>query len=279
MSTAPRNKTKATSNDHENSPVGIGVGATGGVAAGAATGAAIGTAVGGPIGTAVGGIIGAIAGGIGGGYAGNEIAHAIDPKAEEAYWEENYSSRPYIQKEASYAQYRPAYRYGVTAATKTEGKSFDEVEPDLRKGWGHSHGKSHMHWDDAKPAIRDAYDRVVTLHEEHLNVHKDAVETGAVKVHKEVITEKKTIQVPVEREEIVIERRAVNGRSAKGEMKTEEIRIPVKEEKVRVSKDVVVKEEVTIKKRKVKGTETVTDDVRHEEVKVDSDGKTNVRTR
>ena len=41
----------------------------------------------------------------------------------------------------------------------------------------------------------------------------------------------------------------------------------------------VVKEEVRIKKRKVQGTETVTGNVRHEEVKVDSDGKTNVRTR
>ena len=279
MSSAPRSKTNTTSKDHENSPVGIGVGATGGVAAGAATGAAIGTAVGGPIGTAVGGIIGAIAGGVGGGYAGNEIAHAIDPKAEETYWEENYSSRPYVQKEATYSQYRPAYRYGVTAATKTEGKSFDEVEPDLRKGWGHSHGKSNLQWEAAKPAIRDAYDRVVTLHEERLNVHKNSVETGSVKVRKEVITEKKTIQVPVEREEIVIERRAVNGHSTKGDMKTEEIRIPVKEEKVRVSKDTVVKEQVNIKKRKVRGTETVTGEVRHEEVKVDTTGKANVRSR
>jgi len=252
------------------------VGAAGGIAAGAATGAAIGTAVGGPVGTAVGGVIGAIAGGVGGGYAGNEIAQAIDPDAEDTYWESNYSSRPYVEKNASYTQYRPAYRYGVTAATRTEGKSFEEVEADLRRGWGHSHGKSHLHWDEAKPAVRDAYDRVLTLHEEKLNVHKDNVQTGAVKVRKEVVTEQKTIQVPVEREEVVIERRSAHGRSPNGGMKTEEIRIPVKEEKVRVSKDVVAKEEVNIKKRKVHDTQTVTDNLRHEEVKVDSDGKTRV---
>lgn len=74
MPATSRSKTKTTSNDHENSAVGIGVGATGGVAAGAATGAAIGTAVAGPIGTAVGGSIGAIADGIG----GNEIAHDME---------------------------------------------------------------------------------------------------------------------------------------------------------------------------------------------------------
>src|SRR4051794_36031124 len=154
----------------ENSPVGIGIGATGGVAAGAATGAAIGSAVAPGVGTAVGGIIGAIAGGVGGGYAGNEIAQAIDPEAEDTYWESNYSSRPYVAKNSSYTRYRPAYRYGVTAATRTEGKSFEEVEADLRKGWGHSHGKSGLHWDAAKPAVRDAYDRVLTLHEEKLTV-------------------------------------------------------------------------------------------------------------
>lgn len=276
MATTTHRKKSTTSKDQENSPIGIGVGATGGVAAGAAMGAAIGTAIG-PVGTAVGGIIGAIAGGVGGGYAGNEIAQAIDPQAEDTYWESNYSSRPYVDKGASYTQYRPAYRYGVTAATKTEGKSFEEAEADLRRGWGHSHGKSNLTWDHAKDAVRDAYDRVITLHEERMNVHKDTVQTGTVKARKEVITEQKTITVPVEREEVVIERRAANGHSSRGGMKTEEIRIPIKEEKVRVTKDLVAKEEVSIKKRKVHGTESVTDNVRHEELKVDSDGKTKVR--
>lgn len=143
------------------SPVGIGLGATGGVAAGAATGAAIGTAIAGPVGTAVGGVIGAIAGGVGGGYAGNEIAHAIDPEAEDSFWAKSYSSCPYVGKNTSYTQYRPAYRYGVSAATRVEGKTFEEVESDLREGWGHSHGRSRLAWEDARPAVRDAYDRVL----------------------------------------------------------------------------------------------------------------------
>ncbi len=42
--------------------------------------------------------------------------------------------------------------------------------------------------------------------EERLNVAKHPVETGEVRVHKEVPTENKTIEVPVEREEVVIER-------------------------------------------------------------------------
>ena len=37
----------------------------------------------------------AVAGVMDGGLAGNKIAESIDPAAEEAYWRENYSSRPY----------------------------------------------------------------------------------------------------------------------------------------------------------------------------------------
>ena len=219
MPSTSRKKTTSAPKEQEASPVGIGIGATGGVAAGAAAGAAIGSAVFPGVGTAIGGVIGAIAGGVGGGYAGNEIAHVIDPEAEDSYWKGNYSSRPYVAKDADYNQYRPAYRYGVTAATKTEGKTFEDVESDLRKNWGHSHGKSHLAWEDAKPAVRDAYDRVLTLHEERLAPHKETVQTGAVEVRKEVITEQKTIQVPVEREEIVIERRPANGHSSGGSLK------------------------------------------------------------
>jgi len=266
--------------EQENSPVGIGVGAAGGMATGAATGAAIGTAVGGPLGTPVGAVIGAIAGGLGGGYVGNEVAKAIDPKAEEVYWEEHHRERPYVEKEATWDQYRPAYRYGVAAAAKTDGKreTFEEMEARLRKGWGHAHGKSSLPWPQARHAVRDAYDRVIQLHEEKLHVNKETVNTGNVNVRKDVVTEQKTISVPVEREEVVIERRAAHGRGSNAaDIKSEEIRIPVKEEKVRVSKDVVVKEEVNVKKRKVHDTETVTDNVRHEELKVEGDGKTTVR--
>ena len=89
-------------------------------------------------------------------------------------------------------------------------------------------------------------------------------------------TEHKTIDVPVEREEVVIEPRPASGHAASGEIRDEEIRIPVKEEKVNVSKDTVVKEEVSVGKRKVQDTERVSGDVRKEELKVDRQGDVNV---
>jgi len=274
-----KRKDEHTPHQTENSAVGIGVGGVGGVAAGAATGAAIGTAVGGPIGTPVGALIGAVAGGLTGGYVGNEVAKSIDPKVEESYWEQHHRERPYVEKGVTWDHYRPAYRYGVTSAAKRENgnETFEEMESRLRRGWGHSHGKSSLTWEQARPAVQDAYDRAIKLHEERLHVNKESVNAGDVKIHKDIITEQKTVKVPVEREEVVIERRPAHRGASASAMESEEIRIPVKEEKVRVSKDVVVKEEVNVKKRKVHGTETVTEDVRHEELREENNGKTRVR--
>ena len=81
-------------------PVGTGVGAAagglaGGVAAGAVAGAVTGTTVG-PVGTAIGAVVGAVVGGL----AGKGVAEMIDPAAEDAYWRDNYSSRPYVRAAA-----------------------------------------------------------------------------------------------------------------------------------------------------------------------------------
>ena len=49
-----------------------------------------------------------------------------------------------------------------------------------------------MSWDDARGAVRHAFDRTVQLREEQLRVTKTPVETGDVKVRKEVHTDHKT---------------------------------------------------------------------------------------
>ena len=119
---------------------------------------------------------------------------------------------------------------------------------------------------------------MIQLKKEHLKAEKETVNKGEVKVRKEVHTEHKQITVPVEHEEVVIERRAANGRKAgSAAMEAEEIRIPTKEERVHVSKESVVKEEVSVGKRKVRGTETVTGDVQEEELVVETEGDAKVR--
>jgi len=122
----------------------------------------------------------------------------------------------------------------------------------------------------------------IEVKEERLHAEKRPVKAGEVRVRKEVHTETKTIEVPVEREEVVIERTPIHGRAASKGIsgdairEGEEIRIPVREEQVNVSKEAVVTEEVKVGKRVVQGTEKVSGRVRKEEVHVDQKGDVKV---
>jgi uncharacterized protein (TIGR02271 family) len=124
-----------------------------------------------------------------------------------------------------------------------------------------------------------ASNNTVQATEEKLNVGKSKVKTGEVQVRKEVHTEHKTIDVPVTREEVVIERRPASGQAVTGHTGAEEIRIPVSEEQVSVDKQRVVKEEVTVGKRKVQDTKRVSEDLKKEEIKVETKGDAKVRNR
>ena len=141
-------------------PVGVGVGtAVGGAAAGIAGGAAAGAA-GGTVAGPVGVVVGAVAGGIVGGLAGKSIAESIDPTAEDAYWRDNYSTRPYHDPSVGYEEIAPAYRYGWESRARHSDRTFDEAEPELKRDWDSVKANSRLHWDRAKVATRDAWDRV-----------------------------------------------------------------------------------------------------------------------
>jgi len=117
------------------------------------------------------------------------------------------------------------------------------------------------------------------LHEERLNIDKNRIKTGEVNVNKNVHLDEQTIDVPVEREEVYIERRPVNrevGEAGTAEFSTNStldeegtIHIPITEEQVEVTKKDVVTEEIIVGKRKVMDTETITDTVRREEAEID----------
>jgi uncharacterized protein (TIGR02271 family) len=276
MDSKPRKTTGTDLNDGRDSnpdpitkapgshPVATGVGA----AAAGAAGAAIGSVVPG-IGTAIGGAVGAVVGAVGGGLAGKAVGEAIDPTETDAYWRENYKTRDYAKGATDYDKYRPAYQYGATLAQECKTPNFDEKT--ARSGWASNPAAKTLDFDTAKGAIRDEFNRKIQLREEQLRVNKERVSAGDVGIHKEVTTERKTIEVPVEREEVVITRRAATsqpGRDA-GPIRDEEIRVPVSEERVNVSKDTVVTGEVDVSKRKVNETRTVSDDVRKEDVRVD----------
>lgn len=116
-------------------------------------------------------------------------------------------------------------------------------------------------------------DEKIRLHEERLRVGKDTVQTGEVRIDKDVVEERQEFDVPVSRDEVTIERRRVDER-VDGDvdfdrLNDDTIRIPLTEERINVEKENVVAEELVIKKNRIQDTAHVSETVRKEQVDID----------
>ncbi|WP_053363019.1 YsnF/AvaK domain-containing protein [Bacillus sp. FJAT-27251] len=123
---------------------------------------------------------------------------------------------------------------------------------------------------------KDSQNQSMKLREEELDVNKQQVQAGEVTVHKDVVEEQKTIDVPVSREEVYVEQRKVDGdrmetTSPIGDDET--IHIPIRKERVDVNKKSVVTDEVVVGKREVQDTEKVTENLKKEEVRLEGDDR------
>jgi hypothetical protein len=144
-------------------PIGTALGAGGAATVGAVIGAAAG-----PAGSVAGAVSGAIAGAVTGGLYGSGIVEMINPTEEEIFWNENYSSRPYVAASESFETYQPTYRFGLKACIKNADRSFDEAKSALQNDWKLNSGSAKLDWARAEPAIRDSYERTGNLYKERL---------------------------------------------------------------------------------------------------------------
>ena len=136
-----------------------------------------------------------------------------------------------------------------------------------------------MHGEHAdSEARREESGATVQLREEELLARKQTVQSGQVTVGTDVVAEQRTLEVPVTREEVVIDRHAVNRRASDEPISatSEAITVPVREEQVTAEKRAVVYEEVNVGKQAVQQTERVSDTVRKEVVDVDARGDLDV---
>jgi uncharacterized protein (TIGR02271 family) len=260
-------------------------GAVGGVG-GAVGGAAIG-AIAGPVGA----IIGAVAGAAGGWWAGKEVAASSFDFSEE---DDRYYRSAFARmgdpsgSVRSYDEARPLYEFGSIARRNPEyrGRSFEEIEPELRRGWTPELIRRHGDWSTVRGYVNEGYGRRdqdreregreqrITRAEEELAVGKRQVPAGEVTVRKSVDTEHVSERVPVTREEVTVERRPVEAGDVRAaEIGEDRIIVPVTEEEVIVEKRPVVKEEVVLRTRTVEDTEEVEADLRRERVDVDERGR------
>ena len=131
--------------------------------------------------------------------------------------------------------------------------------------------------DDGRRGDRDHEGtETVTAHEERLNVGTREEEVGRVRLRKYTTTEKETVEVPVSKEKLVVEREDVEGKVRKGGLdetadgdRDEEI--VLREERPVVEKETVERERVNVGKEKVTDTETVSDQLRTEHIDVEGD--------
>lgn len=112
-------------------------------------------------------------------------------------------------------------------------------------------------------------DTIVPVVEERLNVSKKR-RTEEAMIAKRPEKRRESRQVPVTKERLVVERRkASSTTTAEKPVESEtEIKIPLESEKLEVTKEPYVKEEVVVKKKPVTETRQVTDTVQSERVNV-----------
>lgn len=97
-----------------------------------------------------------------------------------------------------------------------------------------------------------------TAREERLNVGTEHVEAGRARIRKYVTTEQQQVTVPVQKERLVVEREAADGRPVAGGIDTDRGEVIDEEITLREERPVVSKETVESERVRV-GTETVTE--------------------
>jgi len=124
----------------------------------------------------------------------------------------------------------------------------------------------------------------VPVVEEELVVGKRQEELGRVRIHRDVVEEQQSVDVPLQRERVTVERVAVSGTTdtnLNDAFREQDIDVPVMGEEAVVGKRVHEVEEVRLRKESVTEQQQVSDTVRKERVivdGVDDQGTTTNRT-
>ena len=112
-----------------------------------------GRAVAGAVGTAAGLAVGAAS------ALSKKEPRKVDPVIEEAHWREHFANELYFDATYSFEDYLPAWRTGWEGIGKYAGRTFDEAERDLQADFHWNRGQSRLLWDQAKPAVKAAFER------------------------------------------------------------------------------------------------------------------------
>ena len=170
-------------------------------------------------------------------------------------------------------------------AVEPDGELSQDEEADLYRHYGleysearsdsglpRDNGRDTVGHDTSGPTTDDA----MTRSEEELRVGKTSRESGRARLRKYVVTEQVQQTVPVQREEVRVEREPITdanvGEATAGpEISEEEHEVILHEEEVVVEKRAVPKERVRLDKDTVTEDQTVSEQVRKEQIEAEGD--------
>lgn len=155
--------------------------------------------------------------------------------------------------------------------TDTTDRRHDDKHVDHDEHVGH---KDHVgHEDHRHDATADRDAASMTRSEERLTVGTKSEPTGKVRLRKHVVTENVTKTVPVQREEVRVERVPLDDDATAGRIDDDgdSVEVTLHEETPVVEKETVAVEEVRLDKDTVTDQEQVTSEVRKEQIDTDDD--------
>ena len=116
----------------------------------------------------------------------------------------------------------------------------------------------------------------MTRSEEHLRVGTEQAEAGRARLRKYVVTEQQSVQVPVSREEVRVEREPITDANRDqaltgGQITEEEHEVVLHADRPVVETEAVPVERVRLGTETITEDQTVTGDVRKEQIELDDD--------
>lgn len=180
-----------------------------------------------------------------------------------------------VDDHLSEAQEGELYRYyGISGGGRAEDTDGDSTQPHGVAGAGYTGGERDVQSSAGHDTSGPNTDDAMTRSEEQLKVGTQKVATGKARLRKYIVTENVTTTVPVQHEEVRLEREPITDANrgeamAGGELTEEEHEVTLAEERVVVSKETVPVERVSLGKETVTEQQEVTEEVRKEQIETD----------
>ena len=121
--------------------------------AGALAAGTIGGAIGGVLAGPPGIVLGVAAGAALGAVGAHKASEAVDPRGDLGHFEQIYQTMPYYVASMTWADYAPAYAYGIATHRGQDGAAGTVDDA----GWQQAKGGSRLLWSEAQPAVEHVW--------------------------------------------------------------------------------------------------------------------------